>query len=79
MPNIATKIMLFPIQILREKKILLYVSPNTAALSPGCPKYLFPELRCLLHCYLCIFSSRLTPKFNLQIPRPLLYVASEQR
>ena len=32
------------------------LSPNMAALSRGCPKYLFPELRCRLHCYLCIFQ-----------------------
>ena len=38
------------------KKNYDVLSPNMAALSRGCPKYLFPELRCLLHCYLCIFS-----------------------
>ena len=61
------------------KKNYDVLSPNMAALSGGCPKYLFPELRCLLHCYLCIFSRVSHPKFNLQIPRKPLYVASKQR
>ena len=78
MPNIATEIMLLPIQILREKKFCCTWAPTR----PPCHLVVLntcSQSSAAFYIVTYVFFKSLTPKFNLQIPRPPLYVASKQR